>query len=302
MKTIVICGATATGKSDLAVSLAKEIGAEIVNADSMQIYKGMDIGTAKLSPDERGGVTHHLLDVLNVTQDATVAWYQELARAAVSDIHSRGNDAIIVGGTGLYIKSILDDLNFPDTDAAVRRKLTEEAKEFGIVQLFNRLVQLDPAAAAAIDRQNERRVIRALEVIEITGKPFTANLPREDSSLYPDALQFGLVMDRTELGTRVEARVDQMWRKGFVEEVDRLIEEGITGATTARRALGYAQIIAMRNGEITESVAIEETKRATRQYVRRQETWFSRDARINWISPVQPRLETVLNKINSSSS
>jgi len=302
MKTIVICGATATGKSDLAVSLAKEIGAEIVNADSMQIYKGMDIGTAKLSPDERGGVTHHLLDVLNVTQDATVAWYQELARAAVSDIHSRGNDAIIVGGTGLYIKSILDDLNFPDTDAAVRQKLTEEAKEFGIVQLFQRLEQLDPAAAAAIDHQNERRVIRALEVIEITGKPFTANLPREDSSLYPDALQFGLVMDRTELGAKVEARVDQMWQKGFVEEVDRLIEEGITGATTARRALGYAQIIAMRNGEITESVAIEETKRATRQYVRRQETWFSRDARINWISPVQPRLETVLNKINSSSS
>ena len=302
MKTIVICGATATGKSDLAVSLAKEIGAEIVNADSMQIYKGMDIGTAKLSQDERGGITHHLLDVLNVTQDATVAWYQELARAAVADIHSRGNDAIIVGGTGLYIKSILDDLNFPDTDAVIRQKLTEEAKEFGIVQLFQRLEQLDPAAAAAIDRQNERRVIRALEVIEITGKPFTANLPREDSSLYPDALQFGLVMDRTELGTRVEARVDQMWQKGFVAEVDRLIEAGITRATTARRALGYAQIIAMRNGEITESVAIEETKRATRQYVRRQETWFSRDARINWISPVQPRLETVLNKINSPAS
>ena len=302
MKTIVICGATATGKSDLAVALAKEIGAEIVNADSMQIYKGMDIGTAKLSQDERGGITHHLLDVLNVTQDATVAWYQELARAAVADIHSRGNDAIIVGGTGLYIKSILDDLNFPDTDAVIRQKLTEEAKEFGIVQLFQRLEQLDPAAAAAIDRQNERRVIRALEVIEITGKPFTANLPREDSSLYPDALQFGLVMDRAELGTRVEARVDQMWQKGFVAEVDRLIEDGITRATTARRALGYAQIIAMRNGEITESVAIEETKRATRQYVRRQETWFSRDARINWISPVQPRLETVLNKINSSSS
>jgi len=302
MKTIVICGATATGKSDLAVSLAKEIGAEIVNADSMQIYKGMDIGTAKLSPDERDGISHHLLDVLNVSQDATVAWYQDLARAAVTDIHSRGKDAIIVGGTGLYIKSILDDLNFPDTDAAIRQKLTEEAKEFGIVQLFQRLEQLDPAAAAAIDRQNERRVIRALEVIEITGQPFTANLPRADSSLFPDALQFGLVMDRAELGVRVEARVDQMWQKGFVAEVDRLIEEGITRATTARRALGYAQIIAMRNGEITEDVAIEETKRATRQYVRRQETWFSRDARINWISPVQPRLETVLNKINSPSS
>jgi tRNA dimethylallyltransferase len=302
MKTIVICGATATGKSDLAVRLAQEIGGEIINADSMQIYKGMDIGTAKLNATERAGIAHHLLDVLEVTEDATVAWYQGLARAAVTEIHNRGKDAIIVGGTGLYIKSILDDLNFPDTDAAVRQKLTEEAKEFGIVQLFQRLELLDPAAAAAIDRQNERRVIRALEVIEITGKSFTANLPREDSSLYPDALQFGLVMDREKLGVRVEARVDLMWQMGFVAEVDRLIADGIMQATTARRALGYAQIIAMRNGEITEDVAIEETKRATRQYVRRQETWFSRDARINWISPVQPRLETVLNKINSTSS
>ena len=302
MKTIVICGATATGKSDLAVALAQEIGAEIINADSMQIYKGMDIGTAKLAPDERGGIEHHMLDVLSVSQDSTVAWYQELARQSVTQIHGRGKNAIIVGGTGLYIKSILDDLNFPDTDADVRQKLTEEAKEFGIVQLFQRLELLDPAAAAAIDRQNERRVIRALEVIEITGKPFTANLPREDSSLYPDALQFGLVMDRAELGERVEARVDRMWESGFVDEVDRLISEGITEATTARRALGYAQIIAMRSGEITEDLAIEETKRATRQYVRRQETWFSRDARINWISPRQPRLETVLEKINSTPS
>ena len=302
MKTIVICGATATGKSDLAVALAQEIGAEIINADSMQIYKGMDIGTAKLAPAERGGIEHHMLDILAVSQDSTVAWYQELARQSVTQIHGRGKNAIIVGGTGLYIKSILDDLNFPDTDANVRQKLTEEAKEFGIIQLFQRLEQLDPAAAAAIDRQNERRVIRALEVIEITGKPFTANLPREDSSLYPDALQFGLVMDRAELGERVEARVDRMWEAGFVAEVDRLIDEGITKATTARRALGYAQIIAMRSGEITEDLAIEETKRATRQYVRRQETWFSRDARIKWISPTQPRLETVLEKINSSPS
>jgi tRNA dimethylallyltransferase len=302
MKTIVICGATATGKSDLAVALAQEIGAEIINADSMQIYKGMDIGTAKLAPDERGGIEHHMLDVLSVSQDSTVAWYQELARQSVTQIHGRGKNAIIVGGTGLYIKSILDDLNFPDTDADVRQKLTEEAKEFGIVQLFQRLELLDPAAAAAIDRQNERRVIRALEVIEITGKPFTANLPREDSSLYPDALQFGLVMDRAELGERVEARVDRMWESGFVDEVDRLISEGITKATTARRALGYSQIIAMRSGEITEDLAIEETKRATRQYVRRQETWFSRDARIKWISPTQPRLETVLEKINSTPS
>jgi tRNA dimethylallyltransferase len=302
MKTIVICGATATGKSDLAVAVAQEIGEEIINADSMQIYKGMDIGTAKLAPADRGGIEHHMLDILAVTQDSTVAWYQELARRSVTAIHNRGKHAIIVGGTGLYIKSILDDLNFPDTDAVVRQRLTEEAKEFGIVQLFQRLEQLDPAAAAAIDQQNERRVIRALEVIEITGKPFTANLPREDSSLYPNALQFGLVMDRAELGARVEARVDHMWESGFVAEVDRLIDEGITKATTARRALGYAQIISMRTGGMSEKLAIEETKRATRQYVRRQETWFSRDVRIKWISPMQPRLETVLEKINSSPS
>lgn len=302
MKTIVICGATATGKSDLAVDLAKEIGAEIINADSMQIYRGMDIGTAKLSVDERKGITHHLLDVLDVSQDATVAWYQELARKAVSEIHGAGRHVIIVGGTGLYIKSILDDLNFPDTDSQVRQRLTEEAKIFGIVSLFERLAQLDPAAAAAIDVQNERRVIRALEVIEITGKPFTANLPREDSSRYLDAMQFGLVMDRAELGARVEARIDRMWERGFVNEVDSLISLGINQATTARRALGYAQIIAMRAGEISEPAAIEDTKRATRQYVRRQETWFSRDARIQWISPSQPRLETVMMKINSAVS
>ena len=302
MKTIVICGATATGKSDLAVDLAKEIGAEIINADSMQIYRGMDIGTAKLSVEERQGIPHHLLDVLDVNQGATVAWYQELARKAVTEIHGAGKHAIIVGGTGLYIKSILDDLNFPDTDAQVRQRLTEEAKIFGIVNLFERLIQLDPAAAAAIDIKNERRVIRALEVIEITGKPFTANLPREDSSRYPDAMQFGLVMDRAELGARVEARIDRMWERGFVSEVDSLISLGINQATTARRALGYAQIIAMRAGEISEPVAIEDTKRATRQYVRRQETWFSRDARIQWISPSQPRLETVMVKINSAAS
>jgi len=302
MKTIVICGATATGKSDLAVELAKEIGAEIINADSMQIYRGMDIGTAKLRIEERGGIKHHLLDVLEVSQDATVAWYQELARKAVDEIHQAGKDAIIVGGTGLYIKSVLDDLNFPDTDAQVRQRLTEEAKLFGILSLFDRLTQLDPAAAAAIDVQNERRVIRALEVIEITGKPFTANLPREDSSRFPDAIQFGLVMDRAELGERVEARIDRMWEQGFVNEVDSLISQGINAGTTARRALGYAQIIAMRAGEISESAAIEDTKRATRQYVRRQETWFSRDARIQWISPTQPRLETVMMKINSATS
>jgi tRNA dimethylallyltransferase len=300
MKTIVICGATATGKSDLAVALAKEIEAEIVNADSMQLYRGMDIGTAKLTLGERGGVDHHLLDVLDVTEDATVAWYQDRARAAIAEIHSRGKSAVIVGGTGLYIKAILDDLNFPDTDPAVRERLNTEAEEFGVARLFERLQLLDPAAAAAIDIQNVRRVIRALEVIEITGQPFTANLPREDSSRYPDALQFGLVMDREKLTERIDHRVDLMWEKGLVAEVDALLVAGINKGTTARRALGYAQVISMRAGEISEEQAKEETKRATRQYARRQETWFSRDARIKWISPIQPRLETVIEKINSA--
>ena len=298
-KVIVICGATATGKSDIAIEIAQEFGAEIINADSMQLYRGMDIGTAKLTVEERKGIPHHLLDVLDVSEDSTVAWYQEQARAAITEIHGRGKDAVIVGGTGLYIKAILDDLNFPDTDPEVRAKLEAELAEFGAAALFTRLEELDPAAALAIDRANTRRVIRALEVIEITGMPFTANLPREDSSRYPDALQFGLVMDREHLRERIDQRVDRMWDAGFVDEVDRLISQGIGNGSTAQRALGYAQIIAMRSGTITEEEAKEDTKRASRQYARRQETWFSRDARIQWVAQHQPRLETILQKINS---
>jgi len=298
-KVIVICGATATGKSDIAIEVAQAIGAEIINADSMQLYRGMDIGTAKLTVEERKGIPHHLLDVLDVSEDSTVAWYQEKARAAITEIHGRGKDAVIVGGTGLYIKAILDDLNFPDTDPEVRAKLETELAEFGAAALFARLEELDPAAALAIDRANTRRVIRALEVIEITGMPFTANLPREDSSRYPDALQFGLVMDREHLRERIDQRVDRMWDAGFVDEVDRLIIQGIGNGSTAQRALGYAQIIAMRSGTMTEVEAKEDTKRASRQYARRQETWFSRDARIQWVAQHQPRLETILQKINS---
>ncbi len=301
MKLIVICGATATGKSDLAIALASELNAEIINADSMQLYKGMDIGTAKLPVSERAGIAHHMLDVLEVNQDSTVAWYQEQARAAISDIHARGKDAIVVGGTGLYIKSILDELNFPDTDPVVRASLELELATIGLNPLFERLEKLDPAAAIAIDRANSRRVIRALEVIAITGKPFTANLPREASTRYPDAVQFGLVMDRDHLGERISERVDRMWEMGFVEEVEKLIKDGITKGRTAQLALGYSQLIAMQNGLWSEEEAKEDTKRATRQYARRQETWFSRDERITWISQAQPRFETAmqhLEKIN----
>lgn len=298
-RVVVICGATATGKSDIAIEIAQELNAEIINADSMQLYRGMDIGTAKLSLEERKGVPHHLLDILDVTEDSTVASYQERARATITEIHSRGKDAVIVGGTGLYIKAILDDLNFPDTNPAVRAKLEAEAEEFGSASLFARLEQLDPSAALAIDRANVRRVIRALEVIEITGQPFTANLPREDSSRYPDALQFGLVMDRDNLRERIDLRVDRMWDAGFVAEVDTLIAVGIKNGSTAQRALGYSQLIAFRDGLMSEEEAKEDTKRASRQYARRQETWFSRDARIQWVAQWQPRLETIMQKINS---
>ena len=299
MKVIVICGATATGKSDIALDIAEQIGAEIINADSMQLYAGMDIGTAKLSVGQRRGIPHHLLDVLSVKQDSTVAWYQQLAREQISEIHSRNQHVVLVGGTGLYIKAVLDDLNFPDTNPEVRTRLESEAEEYGADSLFARLQELDPAAALAIDRANTRRIIRALEVIEITGKPFTANLPREDSSRFPDALQFGLVMEREHLRERIDLRVEKMWEQGFVEEVDALIADGILEGSTAQRALGYSALLAMRAGDMTEEEAKEETKRSTRQYARRQETWFSRDKRIQWIAPHQPRLETIMQKINS---
>ena len=299
MKVIVICGATATGKSDIALDIAEQIGAEIINADSMQLYTGMDIGTAKLSVGQRRGIPHHLLDVLSVKQDSTVAWYQQLAREQISEIHSRNQHVVLVGGTGLYIKAVLDDLNFPDTNPEVRTRLESEAEEYGADSLFARLQELDPAAALAINRANTRRIIRALEVIEITGKPFTANLPREDSSRFPDALQFGLVMEREHLRERIDLRVEKMWEQGFVAEVDALIADGILEGSTAQRALGYSALLAMRAGDMTEEEAKEETKRSTRQYARRQETWFSRDKRIQWIAPHQPRLETIMQKINS---
>jgi tRNA dimethylallyltransferase len=298
MRLIVICGATATGKSDLAVTLAQLLNAEIINADSMQLYRGMDIGTAKITMEERKGIAHHMLDLLDVHQDANVAWYQEKARDLISEIHGRKKDVIIVGGTGLYIKAILDELNFPDTDPVVRAELKLEFATKGIAPLFERLEKLDPAAALAIDKANSRRVIRALEVIKITGKPFTANLPREESSRYPFAQQFGLVMDRDTLSERISTRVDRMWEQGLVEEAQGLLQAGIMQGTTAQRALGYAQVIAQIEGKVSQDEAQEETKRATRQYARRQETWFSRDDRITWISPVQNALQSILESIN----
>ena len=297
MKLVVLAGATATGKSSLSVELAQAIDAEIINADSMQVYRGMDIGTAKITVEERQGIPHHMLDVLDVNQDSTVAWYQSGAREVIDEIHSRGKSVVMVGGTGLYIKAVIDELNFPDTDPMVRHTLNKEAEDLGIDAMFARLEKLDPAAAIAIDRANLRRIIRALEVIEITGKPFTANLPREESIRYPEARQFGLVMDRELLSERIDQRVNTMFENGFVEEVQKLMSSGLLEGRTAQRALGYSQIVSHLQGETSLDAAVEETKRATRQYARRQETWFSRDARIKWISTRQPRLETILESL-----
>lgn len=297
MKLVVIAGATATGKSALSIALAESIDAEVINADSMQVYRGMDIGTAKITVDERQGIRHHMLDVLDVNQDSTVAWYQSDARAAIDEIHSRGKNVVMVGGTGLYIMAVIDELNFPDTDPMVRHTLNKEAEELGIDAMFERLEKLDPAAALAIDRANLRRIIRALEVIEITGKPFTANLPRQESVRYPQARQFGLVMDREDLSERIDARVNAMFEQGLVAEVEKLISAGLLQGRTAQRALGYSQVISYLNNELSLDAAIEETKRATRQYARRQETWFSRDSRIKWIATRQNRLETILESL-----
>lgn len=297
MTLIVICGATATGKSDLAVALAEELRGHVINADSMQLYKGMDIGTAKLTIQERRGIPHHLIDVLPVNQEASVAQYQIDARSIIDQLLEENIPAIVVGGTGLYIKAILDDLNFPDTDPEVREKIARQAEELGVDVMHERLAKLDPAAAAAIPKENVRRVVRALEVIELTGRPYTANLPRVGSTKYPQAQQFGLVMERETLHERIDLRVERMWERGLVREVRDLMGDGILEARTAQAALGYAQIIKFAQGELTEDEAKEETKRATRQYARRQETWFSRDERITWVkkAPIAELVERVIS-------
>ena len=296
---IIICGPTATGKSELAVELALALDAEIINADSMQLYQGMDIGTAKIPMDQRKGVPHHLLDILSVREDASVAAYQKIAREKIDHIRGAGKSAIVVGGTGLYIKSIIDERNFPDTDPAIRTRLEREAEEFGSAALFSKLQERDPEAASKIEPANTRRVIRALEVIEATGQPFSANLPSDTSVLYPDAFHFGLTLERELLAPRIDARVHRMWEQGLTEEVESLLDSGLREGGTASRAIGYAQAMAYLDGALGRDEAIESTITATRQYVRRQETWFKRDQRIQWLDAEQSRLDAIVNKINS---
>jgi tRNA dimethylallyltransferase len=269
----------------------------------MQLYKGMDIGTAKLTLEERNQIPHHLLDVVSVKEDVSVSWYQEVARAKIDELRNQGKNVVVVGGTGLYIKAILDDLNFPETDPDVREILNVEAEKIGGDAMHERLSRLDPAAGLAIPKENVRRVVRALEVIEITGKPFTAVLPRVNSSKYPDAMQFGLSMNRETLDVRIDNRVTRMWDLGFVDEVESLIDNGILEGRTAQAAIGYAQIIRMKHGEFDDAFAREDTARATRQYARRQETWFSKDLRITWLSAtsnLSERTDSVLQAILKS--
>lgn len=296
---IVICGPTATGKSDLALEVAEAFDGEIINADSMQLYRGMDIGTAKLTVQERRGIPHHLLDILDVSQDASVANYQEQARAAIDDISIRGKTPILVGGTGLYIKAVLDEMNFPETDPAIRERLEQEAEEIGAAGMYLKLQTIDPEAASAIEPANTRRIIRALEVVEVTGKPYSANLPSDTSSRYPDAIHIGLAMERATLAPRIESRVHKMFQSGLVNEVEHLITKGLLSGVTAQRAIGYAQVLSLLAGQIKEEQAIEETIVATRQYVRRQETWFKRDQRIQWIGEDVSRLAFIKERINS---
>lgn len=286
---VVVVGPTAAGKSDLGVALALRLDGEVVNADSMQLYRGMDVGTAKLTLDERRGVPHHLLDVLEVTQEASVAAYQRAARAAIDDIRTRGRVPLLVGGSGLYVRAVVDDLAFPGTDPAVRARLEAELAAVGAPALHARLATLDPAAAAAILPTNGRRVVRALEVVEITGGPFRATLPAAPAG-QPGVVQLGLDVPRETLDARIEQRVDRMWAQGLVDEVRRLEAAGLRRGRTASRALGYAQVLRFLAGECDERQARDETARATRRFARRQDTWFRRDPRIRWLPHDDPDL------------
>ncbi|WP_328380733.1 tRNA (adenosine(37)-N6)-dimethylallyltransferase MiaA [Micromonospora zamorensis] len=285
---VAVVGPTAAGKSALSIALAHALDGEVVNADSMQLYRGMDIGTAKLTVAERDGVPHHLLDIWDVTEPASVAEYQRLARAAVDDILSRGRVPLLVGGSGLYVRAVLERFEFPGTDAVLRERLERELAEVGPAPLYARLRTADPVAADGILPGNGRRIVRALEVIELTGAPFTASLP-QPTPYYP-SVQLGVDLDTGLLDERIALRVDRMWADGLVSETRELVGRGLPEGRTASRALGYQQVLRMLAGELTESQAHDETVRATRRFVRRQRSWFRRDPRIHWLDSATPDL------------
>ncbi|HEY0807825.1 MAG TPA: tRNA (adenosine(37)-N6)-dimethylallyltransferase MiaA [Pseudonocardiaceae bacterium] len=289
VRPVAVVGPTATGKSDLGVALARILGGEVVNADAMQLYRGMDVGTAKLSETERQGVPHHLLDVLDVTETASVAAYQRHARRIVEDLLAAGRVPVVVGGSGLYVRALTDDLDFPGTEPAIRARLETELAEVGAATLHARLTGLDPVAADAILPGNGRRIVRALEVIELTGRPFSASLPQPGPPRYGTVL-IGLDRDTAALDERIEQRVATMFAHGFVDEVRALLPLGLREGRTASRALGYQQILAALDGDGDLIAARTETVRATRRFVRRQRSWFRRDDRLTWLDAARPDL------------
>nr|WP_239521175.1 tRNA (adenosine(37)-N6)-dimethylallyltransferase MiaA [Blastococcus saxobsidens] len=288
MPVVAVVGPTATGKTALAVALAQRLGGEVVNADSMQLYRGMDIGTAKPDGAERGGVPHHLLDLWHVREPASVVEYRQRARAEIDRLRAAGVLPLLVGGSGLYVRAVLDELDFPGTDPAIRARLEAELATVGPGELHARLARLDPAAATAVLPGNGRRIVRALEVIELTGGPFRAQLP-EPVPHYP-AVTIGLDREPAELDERVALRVDRMWAAGFVEEVAALAADGLREGPTASRALGYAQVLAQFDGTLTAEEARERTVVTTRRFVRRQRSWFRRDPATTWLDAARPDL------------
>jgi tRNA dimethylallyltransferase len=283
---IAVVGPTGSGKSDLAVELALSLNGEVINADAMQFYRGMDIGTAKVTEDEQCGVRHHLLDILDVTQEASVSDFQQQARDAVADIHRRGKRAILAGGSGLYVRAALDVLDFPGTDPAIRARLEQENVDAGTAALLDRLRAVDPVSAGRLG--DARRIVRALEVFELTGRPFSSFMPTRE--YHQPAIQIGLEVDREQLRDRLAARVHRMVERGLLAEVERLDAQGLRRGKTARRALGYAQFLKVLDGEADVAQAAEETIVATRQFARRQLTWFRADPRITWLDWQDPGL------------
>lgn len=285
-----IVGATGTGKSDLALDLAEVLrsrgnAAEIVNADAMQLYRGMDIGTAKLAPADRRGIPHHLFDVREVQEEAAVAWYQPLARSVITDIQQRGADAILVGGSGLYVSSVVFDFAFPPRDPVIRERLERELESEGVRGLLDRLRALDPATASRVDPKNGRRVIRALEVLEQGGATHGAALPEQPALWQADTRLIGLHVERGALVERLDARVERMWEAGLVDEVRGLRRQGLESGMTAQRAIGYTQALAEIDGRLTQTEAIAETQALTRRYARRQVSWFKRYPGLTWYEP-----------------
>jgi tRNA dimethylallyltransferase len=296
-KLIAIVGSTGTGKSELAIRIAEAMRqegkeAEIVNADAMQLYKGMDIGTAKLPLAERRGIEHHLVDVLDVTQESTAAEYQRIARAKILEIQARGSMPILVGGSMLYVAAVLNNFEFPVRDKDLRARLEQELLELGPNAMHKKLVELDASAASRIDPENGRRIVRALEIVTLTGEPFSAALPDEIDS-WQEVLEIGLRMDREILVAKLEERVRVMWSKGMVEETKDLISKGLRDSVTAGYAIGYAQALAQLDGELSQEQAIESTTKLTQKYARRQMSWFKRDTRINWLEALDPEVTTL---------